>query len=45
MSWSWTLYRYLARQFLIGVGMIFGAFLLLGVELFPTAQAKARFKV
>ena len=33
MSWSWTLYRYLARQFLIGVGMIFGAFLLLAFSI------------
>jgi lipopolysaccharide export system permease protein len=29
MSWSWTLYRYLARQFTLGVGMIYAAFLLL----------------
>lgn len=29
MSWSWTLYRYLARQFLIGVAMVYGAFLTL----------------
>jgi lipopolysaccharide export system permease protein len=29
MSWSWTLYRYLARQFSIGVGIVFSAFLFL----------------
>lgn len=29
MSWSWTLYRYLARQFMLGVGMIYAAFLML----------------
>ena len=23
MIWSWTLYRYLAKQFLIGVGIVF----------------------
>lgn len=45
MSWSWTLYRYLGRQFLIGVGIIFGAFLLLGfsidvVELFRRTATK-----
>ncbi len=33
MSWSWTLYRYLARQFLLGVGMIYGAFLLLAFSI------------
>jgi lipopolysaccharide export system permease protein len=29
MSWSWTLYRYLAMQFLLGVAIVYGAFLLL----------------
>ena len=29
MSWSWTLYRYLATQFLVGVGVVFSAFLFL----------------
>ncbi|HEV2562675.1 MAG TPA: LPS export ABC transporter permease LptG [Rhizomicrobium sp.] len=29
MSWSWTLYRYLARQFLVGVGIVFAAFVFL----------------
>jgi len=29
MSWSWTLYRYLALQFLVGVGMVYGGFLAL----------------
>lgn len=29
MSWSWTLYRYLALQFLAGVGMVYGGFLAL----------------
>jgi lipopolysaccharide export system permease protein len=33
MSWSWTLYRYLARQFLLGIGMIYGAFLLLAFSI------------
>ncbi len=33
MSWSWTLYRYLALQFLIGVGVIYGGFLLLGLSI------------
>lgn len=27
MSWSWTLYRYLALQFLAGVGMVYGGIL------------------
>lgn len=26
MSWSWTLYQYLARQFLVAVGIVFAAF-------------------
>ncbi len=29
MSWSWTLYRYLALQFLFGVGIVYGGFLAL----------------
>jgi lipopolysaccharide export system permease protein len=33
VSWSWTLYRYLARQFLLGVGMIYSAFLLLAFSI------------
>ncbi len=33
MSWSWTLYRYLARQFLLGVAMIFTAFLVLAFSI------------
>jgi lipopolysaccharide export system permease protein len=27
VSWSWTLYRYLGAQFLIGVGIVYSAFL------------------
>jgi len=33
MSWSWTLYRYLGLQFLIGVAVIFAGFLLLGLSI------------
>ena len=33
MSWSWTLYRYLARQFLLGVGMIYAVFLVLAFSI------------
>ncbi|MEI9929275.1 MAG: LptF/LptG family permease [Rhizomicrobium sp.] len=33
MSWSWTLYRYLAVQFLIGVAVVYGAFLLLAFSI------------
>ena len=33
MSWSWTLYRYLASQFLLGVAVIYGAFLLLAFSM------------
>lgn len=33
MSWSWTLYRYLAIQFLIGVGIVYGGFLLLALSI------------
>ncbi len=33
MSWSWTLYRYLALQFLIGVLIWYGGFLLLAFSI------------
>ena len=33
MSWSWTLYRYLATQFLVGVGTIFSGFLFLALSI------------
>jgi len=33
MSWSWTLYRYLAIQFLIGVAIVYGAFLMLAFSM------------
>ncbi len=33
MTWSWTLSRYLARQFLIGVGVIYAAFLILAFSI------------
>ncbi len=33
MIWSWTLYRYLAKQFLTGVGVVFGAFLFLSFSI------------
>ena len=33
MSWSWTLYRYLAVQFLIGVAIVYSAFLLLAFSI------------
>ena len=33
MNWSWTLYRYLGRQFLLGVGTIYSAFLLLAFSI------------
>ena len=33
MSWSWTLYRYLARQFLLGVAIVYGAFLLIAFSI------------
>jgi len=33
MSWSWTLYRYLARQFLIGVVIVYAAFLVLAFSI------------
>lgn len=33
MSWSWTLYRYLAEQFLIGVAIVYSVFLLLAFSI------------
>ncbi|HJS45382.1 MAG TPA: LPS export ABC transporter permease LptG [Rhizomicrobium sp.] len=33
MSWSWTLYRYLAVQFLTGVAMIYAVFLMLAFSI------------
>lgn len=33
MSWPWTLYRYLAAQFLSGVGMVFGGFVFLSFSI------------
>jgi lipopolysaccharide export system permease protein len=33
MSWSWTLYKYLAQQFLIGVAIVYGAFLMLAFSI------------
>jgi len=33
VTWSWTLYRYLAVQFLIAVGIIYAGFLLLGLSI------------
>jgi lipopolysaccharide export system permease protein len=33
MSWSWTLNRYLALQFLAGVGVVFGGFLFLSFSI------------
>ncbi len=33
MSWSWTLYRYLAVQFLIGVTLIYSIFLMLAFSI------------
>ena len=33
MSWSWTLYRYLAVQFLIGVAVVYAAFLTLAFSI------------
>lgn len=45
MSWSWTLYRYIGRQFLIGVGIVFAAFAFLAfsidvVDLFNQTAGK-----
>lgn len=33
MSWSWTLYRYLATQFLIGIAVLYGTLLLLAFSI------------
>lgn len=33
MSWSWTLYRYLARQYFVGVGVIFATFMALAYSI------------
>ncbi|HWA30485.1 MAG TPA: LPS export ABC transporter permease LptG [Rhizomicrobium sp.] len=33
MSWSWTLFRYLARQFVIGVSVVYAGFLFLAFSL------------
>lgn len=33
MSWPWTLYRYLATQFLTGVGVVFAGFLFLSFSI------------
>jgi len=33
MIWSWTLYRYLAKQFLIGLGIVFAAILFLSFSI------------
>lgn len=33
MIWSWTLYRYLAKQFLIGVGIVFAAIIFLAFSI------------
>ena len=33
MSWSWTLYRYLAAQFLIGVAIIYAVFLTMALSI------------
>ncbi len=33
MSWSWTLYRYLAVQFLLGVAVVYSAFLTLAFSI------------
>lgn len=45
MSWSWTLYRYVARQFSVGVGVVFAAFAFLSfsidvVDLFNQTSGK-----
>jgi lipopolysaccharide export system permease protein len=45
MSWPWTLYRYLASQFLTGVGIVFAGFLFLSfsinvVDLFDRTAGK-----
>ena len=33
MSWSWTLYRYLARQFLVGVAVVYSGLLMLAFSI------------
>ena len=33
MSWSWTLFRYLARQFVVGVGVVYAGFLFLAFSM------------
>ncbi|MBV9990644.1 MAG: LPS export ABC transporter permease LptG [Alphaproteobacteria bacterium] len=33
MSWSWTLYKYLALRFLIGVGIVYATFLMLAFSI------------
>ncbi len=33
MSWSWTLYRYLAKQFLIGIAVVYGTLLMLAFSI------------
>ena len=33
MSWSWTLYRYLGKQYLAGVGVIFATFIALAYSI------------
>lgn len=33
MSWSWTLYRYLGLQFLIGIGIVYATFLMLAFSI------------
>ncbi|MBV9571292.1 MAG: LPS export ABC transporter permease LptG [Alphaproteobacteria bacterium] len=33
MSWSWTLYRYIGRQFLLGVGIVFASFAFLSLSI------------
>lgn len=38
MSWSWTLYRYLARQFTLGIAIVYSAFLVLTFSIDFVAQ-------
>ena len=33
MTWSWTLFRYLARQFIVGVAVVYAGFLFLALSL------------
>jgi len=33
MTWSWTLFRYLARQFIVGVGTVYAGFLFLALSI------------